>query len=97
MANPKGINFLKVREEGGWFLCKVTFYAIIFFNLKDQRNFKRLILSSFDFMAGKTEVLKFTYWWVWGYLRDVSLFYFTNAEREGTFRYKEITLENIVA
>lgn len=23
------------------------------------------------------------------------LFYFTNAEREGTFRYKEITLENI--
>lgn len=49
-------------------------------------------------MGEKTEVLKiYVLMNVWGHLREVSLFYFTNAEREGTFRYKEITLKNVVA
>lgn len=79
-------------------LCEVTFYAIIFFDLKDQSKFKRWVLSSFQFMGEKTEVLKiYVLMNVWGHLREVSLFYFTNAEREGTFRYKEITLKNVVA
>lgn len=49
-------------------------------------------------MGEKTKVLKvYVLMSVWGYFRDVLLFYFTNADREGTFRYKEITLKNIVA
>lgn len=77
-------------------------YAIIFFDLKDQisskyKSFQVSILWMKNWGSQSLDTDECEMGFERNVSRHGSLFYFTKAGGEGTFRYKEITLENIVS